>query len=483
MTQRIAVYDNIKAAIKRSPFLLPSSDGTAGQLLCTVGSNQLGWSNGTETGFDFPENVTLSYDSTTRQVTLTGTYNAYWKGVKVAALTNGWVSAAHTNAVANYFLYYDGSSFIWSTTPWTLDLLMIAYVHFGSVDKFGVRECHGQMSWQAHREFHQTTGTYRSSGGTLSNYVLASTTAADRRPDVSAATINDEDLLTVNAALTSKLYTKLFLTGANTVNFTVETADIVPLSGNQPYYNQFTGGVFQQTLMTNNSYMSVWVMETPVDASVASQKYRHVFIQGQSEGTLAAIQSEIPSNLNLGDYTNISTEFIIVAKIILRYTSGNWQLIQIDNVTGTRNNQTTTPTSGSLYLSSVSHDTTLSGDGSVSTPLSIPAHVVTSATIANNQSSAASVTGLLLDGVTYRAAHVKFSIYRTTSTAEVAETGTVFAVYKTVAGTWEAAQSGAGSSGVVLSIANTGQISYTSSNLSGTSYNGTMKWMIDYLPV
>lgn len=321
------------------------------------------------TGFTDPTNIIVNYNSTNRTVTLTGTVAAYYQGTLVSALVSGWTSAAHTATNGIWFLYYNGSSFVWSQTPWTFDMLQIAIINYGTADKFGMRECHGLMNWQTHKEFHETIGTYLISGGDLSGYVLNSTTAANRRPIVAATTISDEDLVTTNATLTSSLYTKYYLTGAGaTPTFVVETADIVPLSTDRPYYNQFVTGAWQQTLMSNNAYQAIWLVAIPTTASTNSQKYRYIWVQGQSESTtLATIQALIPANINMSQLA--SPEFVFIGKIIIRYTGGNWQIISVEKLTGNKYNQTNIP-SGS-YLSSVTTDSTLSGDGTSANPLGV----------------------------------------------------------------------------------------------------------------
>ncbi len=143
------------------------------------------------TGFSSPESIIVNYDSTARTITLTGTVAAYWQGVKISVLVSGWVSTAHPNTNGPWFLYYDGTNFVWSATVWTFDTLQIAFVNYGVSDKFALRECHGTMPWTAHEEFHRTVGTYLQSGGDLGSYVLASTTAANRMPSVTAPIIHD----------------------------------------------------------------------------------------------------------------------------------------------------------------------------------------------------------------------------------------------------------------------------------------------------
>lgn len=102
--------------------------------------------------------------------------------------------------------------------------------------------------------------------------------------------------------------------------------------------------------------------------------------------------------------------------------------------------------------------------------------LTTNFTIVNNQSSVANVTSLSFSTTAVRSAIVSYSIYRSTSTNEASECGQIYVTYKSTAGTWEIAQNYAGSSGVVFSITNTGQIQYTSTNLAGTGYVGKMKF-------
>ena len=319
------------------------------------------------TGFTSPADVIVTYDSTARTVTLTGTVEGYFRGTVVSALVSGWVSDAHTATTGPWFLYYNGSAFVWSQTAWAWDMLMIAFVNYGTTDKFAIRETHGLMQWQAHEEFHETIGTYISAGGDMSGYTLASTTAANRRPIVSSTMIDDEDLHTANATLTSSLYTKHYIAGAGaTSTFVVETADIVPLSTNRPYFNEFTGGAWQQTLMTANSYSDVWLVAVPTSADTTSQKYRYIWVQGQTNGSLATINALTPGYLNLGQLANIATEFVFIGKIVIRYTGGNWNLTSVAKLTGTKLSQVAT--SGN-YLTGVTTDTTLTGGGTPASPL------------------------------------------------------------------------------------------------------------------
>lgn len=336
------------------------------------------------TGFLFPDTVVSAYNSTSRTVTLTspvpGQLFYYWQGSKVS-LGDGttWTSSAHDATTGGWFLSStDGSTFTWSQLPWEFYQLMVAFVYYGTVDRFGLRETHGTMSWQSHQEFHETIGTYLHSGGDLAAYVLASTTAASRRPTVSSTTVKDEDIETTNAALSSSLYTKAYLTGTGVTTFIVETADIVPLLGNHPYYNQFSSPNWIQTLVPNNDYMIVWLVAVPAQSDTASQKYRYLWVQGQQTGTLAAMQAVNSSTVNVGTFASLFTEFVFIGKIIIRYTGGNWQLREVSKITGTRISQ---PSVGGGYLSAVTTDATLVGAGTGASPLGInPASTISGGT-------------------------------------------------------------------------------------------------------
>jgi len=321
------------------------------------------------TGFEEPENVVVTYDSAARTITLTGTVDAWYRGEHITALTSGWVSDPHPATLDKpYFLMYNPTEgFHWddlSVASLEFTDTLIAYVYYGTTDKWALRECHGLMQWQSHKELHETIGTYRTSGGTLGDFTLASTTVADRQPSVSESLVYDEDLPTSIPALASSgTYTQFYLSGAGgTANFVTTATDIVPLSTDRPYWNEFTGGAWTQTLLNTGEYMAIWVVQIPTTADTESQKYRTIFAQGQTaSSTLADIQGLTPNNYNSGTLEGLTPESVFIAKVIIRYRGGNWQLIEVEALTGTRFSQATSPTGN--YLSSVSSDATLTGTG------------------------------------------------------------------------------------------------------------------------
>jgi hypothetical protein len=97
--------------------------------------------------------------------------------------------------------------------------------------------------------------------------------------------------------------------------------------------------------------------------------------------------------------------------------------------------------------------------------------------LANNQSSAANVTGLLLDKDDYQLALIYVGVKRSTDSVEVMSGGILTAVYRTLTNTWELLdQLNGDDDGVTFSITSGGQVQYTSDNMSGTGYAGTMQF-------
>lgn len=322
------------------------------------------------TGFSNPEQVTINYDEANRTITLSGDVKALYRSNCVTQLSAGWVSSPHeANVSATQFLYYDGSDFVWSDDVWTFDDIQIAAVVYGPNGEYitTLRESHGFMQWQTHQALHQTIGCYLSQGGDFSSFVLNSTTSANRRPDISETIIVDEDLPTTLQSLTTKTYTRFSLSGESTMNFTSASTDIVALNVQLPFYNQFTGGNWVQTAFTNNAYGAIFVFAVPAALDSKSQAKRFVFVQPQQISTsLATIQALTPNNVNLGVFTVLNPELVFIGKIIILASVTNFTLISVEKLIGTKVSQTAV---AGNFLSFVTTDTSLSGAGTVASPL------------------------------------------------------------------------------------------------------------------
>ena len=330
------------------------------------------------TGFKDPVNVNLSYSTIDRKVTITGNPTVYYQGTDVSDLFVDFESEAHALGDNEYWLQYNGTAFEWTLTPdFKALLIALVYVNNGTIC---LRECHGFMHWETHSNLHNTVGCFLRSGGDISGYTLASTTEADRRPEISQTTVVDEDLPTVNALLSNTgaeaVYTQLYLDGADSPYLDVDNLDIVPLDGNTPYYNNFNTSTeeWEQVLMaTNNSYQKIFVMATPASGGDVCQKGRYLFIQGQEVSTnLLTIQAITPADINLGLFNTGVPEFVYIGEIIIKYTTGgggNWTITEVNKIRGTQSTQIKQATGN--YLSSVATDGTIEGNGTIESPLSI----------------------------------------------------------------------------------------------------------------
>jgi len=106
-------------------------------------------------------------------------------------------------------------------------------------------------------------------------------------------------------------------------------------------------------------------------------------------------------------------------------------------------------------------------------------------TLANNQSSAANVTGLSFDPNIVRTVKIQYDIYRQTATAlsECREVGTLYLVYSFSEAVWRiervAHNVQNNDTGIEFSMSGN-QLQYTSTNISGTSYTGLFTYKLDY---
>lgn len=99
----------------------------------------------------------------------------------------------------------------------------------------------------------------------------------------------------------------------------------------------------------------------------------------------------------------------------------------------------------------------------------------TSAIIDNNISSPTAISGFAFDPSTTRSFSVQCAIYRTYDASEKSEELNLVGLY-TGAGGWLLQQDGIGNAGVTLDITSGGQVTYTSTNLVGSSYSGIIKF-------
>ena len=107
----------------------------------------------------------------------------------------------------------------------------------------------------------------------------------------------------------------------------------------------------------------------------------------------------------------------------------------------------------------------------------------TSFNIANNQTTAADVTGLIFNAGSVRSAVVTYAVYRISDSnpSGNAETGEMHILYDNNVG-WSIGIGGiVGNSGIVFTITPAGQVQYTSTDIGSLNYSGVMKFKAEAL--
>jgi collagen type VII alpha len=281
-------------------------------------------------GFPDPTLVTISYDRTARTVTLTqaGGVVIYWKGVK-RTLTSPWTTPTpHDDVSGTWYLSTKSNADpTWTQTLWDFSSeAMVAFVRYlagGTGLIFGMRECHGFMPWQDHKEFHERIGAYRRSGGgpTVGTYEIGGTaTNARNSPGFDIAEIADEDLPSTIPAWIEGTYSNLYFNGSSTA--LIDTAATLPfrVTGTYPNYGSPT---VAETEMNSGRYFNVYQILMPVTSDANSQVYRTLILQPQAQYTsLALAQAESPLSLALGNFTALAPEFVLYTKITYRTGTG-----------------------------------------------------------------------------------------------------------------------------------------------------------------
>jgi hypothetical protein len=169
---------------------------------------------------------------------------------------------------------------------------------------------------------------------------------------VAETVLADEDLRTTLAALADDgPYSQMYVDDTSTAAFTTGTSDIVSVSGGVPKWNNTTLGTLVP--LNANEYMNIWLLAIPVTSDATSQAYRYLWVTGQAASlTRATIDAETPAGVNLGDLSSKLPEFCYLARVLIRYTAGDWSIISVTELSGTRIAQVTVSAT-SLPLTSV----------------------------------------------------------------------------------------------------------------------------------
>ncbi len=277
------------------------------------------------TGFADPANVVVTYDSSSRTISLSHTSGSivyYINGIRYNR-TSPYTSSAHDVANGPYFFAFaTGNTPTWTSSfPGFDDGAFVAVVNYGATDKFAIRECHGLMPWPVWQELHTVVGTYRDTsaantgGGVVTGMTGGGTTQAEMQPVVASNKIWDEDLPTTVAGIPTKgaVYTQLHFDTGSAV-FTPASSDVFPNNGTNPQYNQnpITGTALT-AITSNNTYFNVYGLFVPTtkDAGGVESPYRIIWMLGQTTyGSETLAKAEDFRSLYTGNLTTLFPEFV-----------------------------------------------------------------------------------------------------------------------------------------------------------------------------
>ena len=326
------------------------------------------------TGFTNVPSISVSYNSTNRTITLSGAFEAYYKGKKISSLVSGYVSPAHGVTLdTTYYLYYNGTSIVWDTVEPSTSYVVIAQVYYGTTLKLAIKRTSGFMQAQDKDAICKNIGCFKKSGGEISDYTLLSTTPLVRRPTIAQTELACADITSYSEILNTRLYSLAYISG-NSIAITNDYSDICNLNGAIPYYNKNTAGVWSQEPMTSGQYQSIFLLSAPVTTDTANKKNRYLFVQGQEVSTdLSTIQGITTSNLELTSLTSVLPSYVFLAKIIIYYNGTDWTIHSITKVNGNQVSQLDKTINSLLKVVNVD-PTTMSGKGTLSSPLNITPH-------------------------------------------------------------------------------------------------------------
>jgi hypothetical protein len=318
------------------------------------------------TGFPNVTDSTISFDDVSREFTIaptSGTFYFYNKGVKVIK-TSESVTIDDTSGLW-YIKYNDSNILVASQTIWDFSQdVFVATVYWNSSDGYGQKgdERHGlTMDNATHEHFHDTIGSLYQSGFTLNGYTLD--TATDNAVTVSIADgeFHDEDLhhVITNGSVGNYFEQPLvdpaqipryYRVGADGI-WSKDVADNFFMknysAGNQLVaFNEYTGGVWQQTEVTSTNYTAYWIVaQNNPDEPIIS-------IQGQSQDSTLSEAQENQRWENLSFGTFAFPEVCVLYRIIVRtrITYGNTPKCMISDIVDMRS--VSTPVQGNFVATS-----------------------------------------------------------------------------------------------------------------------------------
>jgi len=278
-------------------------------------------------GFENQTDSTITYDPSTRIFTITPTTTSFtvWiSGVRYVYITPQTLT--HANTAGNYYFYFSGpgnGAFAMSTSrPSYFTTATCSVVTFlDATHAWANEERHASsMDVATHSELHQMIGMFLYSGCTLGGYNLSppSPVDSDNQITLTSGIVSDETLLTNISALSAGSYNVSRLTGAGAVwTYSTFTVPFYYVTTGFINYNQYTGGSWTMTPLTNGNYCNYYVIAVP-SLTTATQ----IFIKpGQNTySSLSACQAEVFGSQVISSLGPV--EFVAIYQISFRASNG-----------------------------------------------------------------------------------------------------------------------------------------------------------------
>jgi hypothetical protein len=282
------------------------------------------------TGFENTTDSTISYVDLTRTVTIQpsgASYNVWIKGQKITI--TGALSLAHGNTEGMHYFYIDNTGALQTTTVFDIQTILQDNAFFTAIywdltaasHIYFAEERHGAvMDGTTHGYLHQTQGTKWLTGLALGSFSVddAVPNDASGQFDCSNGRITDEDLeITIADGSPQDLtpiaqipvYHKSGAAGDwnrdAATNFAAKRFGVSRLA-----YNQFTGGAWQQTIVTNGDFVLSHIFatndfENQVICVQGENEYNN--IPAAREGASEEINTIITEGLPFAEFTPLGT--------------------------------------------------------------------------------------------------------------------------------------------------------------------------------
>lgn len=306
---------------------------TDGEILIMPNPQDFTAENNDITGFPNITDTTLSFVNGTRTFTITKTgasFYYYENGVKYIKSSNEDLVIANTEGI--HYIYYDGATLSESVNPSnaTLDTLLrtkplVAMIYWDATNSTNLLfagERHSCfLPTYVHAYLHFALGAKFLNGLALGDFVIgAGTLDSHAQFSLASGMIADEDLVKSISAIDSTTGTGIYyLSGANAywrrttqAGFCVKTTGTGRLA-----YNQYTGGAWQLTEVTDNNYVLAHIYATNGETN------KYISVIGQAEYTSLALAQAGAINeaksLQLGGLP--TKEFVLVGTVIFNTKS------------------------------------------------------------------------------------------------------------------------------------------------------------------